>query len=169
MGSMTGVGPASTGRSGGLRSLPQPWRWIVAGPWSRSRSRAAARAGRAAPAGQAAPSTGGETAPSTGGETTHLLIVSGDGRPGWQLIGEVDLATRSVLQAALHRAVEGTGDIELDLAELAFIDVGGATVLADAAQRLGAGRRLVLHNPSPMLRRIIELGWGPVPGLELRP
>ena|SRR6266511_2670830 len=161
MGSMTGVGPASTGRSGGLRSLPQPWRWIVAGPWSRSRSRAAARAGRAAPAGQAAP--------STGGETTHLLIVSGDGRPGWQLIGEVDLATRSVLQAALHRAVEGTGDIELDLAELAFIDVGGATVLADAAQRLGAGRRLVLHNPSPMLRRIIELGWGPVPGLELRP
>ncbi|WP_051799625.1 STAS domain-containing protein [Catenuloplanes japonicus] len=78
---------------------------------------------------------------------------------GLRLVGVADLGTRAVLDRALA-GVPATADLHLELAQLAFIDVGGVTALVAAAGRLDAGRRLVLHDPPPELLRIIDVMWG---------
>jgi anti-anti-sigma factor len=96
-----------------------------------------------------------------------LSIQALDGRRGLRLAGEVDLRCRGMLEQALEAALAGDGDVHLDLAGVRFIDVGGATLFVRAASRLDGDRRLVLHQPSDSLRRMIELLWGAVPGVVL--
>ena len=78
---------------------------------------------------------------------------------GLRLIGEVDLATAPVLAEALDELVRGAGDVHLDLAELQFVDVSGASVVVAAAAALGAGRTLVLHRPPEVLNQILDRFW----------
>ena len=96
-----------------------------------------------------------------------LRVVTAAELPGWRLIGEVDLSTLGLLTAVLESGIGGTGDLHLDLSELAFIDIVGVTALVNAAWRLHPGRRLVLRRVPPLLRRIVQVAWGRVPGLEL--
>jgi len=98
-----------------------------------------------------------------------LSIQALDGRAGLRLVGEVDLHSRGILEQALAAALEHGGDVHLELAGLGFIDVGGATLFVRAASQLGDNRRLVLHQPSDTLRRIIHLLWGPLPTIEMDP
>lgn len=79
--------------------------------------------------------------------------------PGLRLVGEVDLATAPVLAGALDELVRGDGDVHLDLAQLRFVDVSGASVVVAAAAELGAGRKLVLHRPPVALSQILARFW----------
>lgn len=79
------------------------------------------------------------------------------GTPGLRLSGEADLSTRDILVTALDAAVEGEGDLHLELSELSFIDSGGARIMLRTAGKLGPGRRMVLHRPPPSLTVAIGL------------
>ena len=85
-----------------------------------------------------------------------------------RLRGPADLRNRPDF-AELLRALcrQAAGDVHLDLSEMDFVDVWGAAALVEAAAGL-AGGELVLHNPPPSLRRLLEVMGGP-PGLRLEP
>ncbi|MGH4026100.1 MAG: MEDS domain-containing protein [Pseudonocardiaceae bacterium] len=79
--------------------------------------------------------------------------------PGFRLVGEVDLSNHDILSAELDAAMIGTGDLHLELSELAFIDNGGARILVRAAHRLGPTRQLVLHQPPLSLSVALTMPW----------
>ncbi len=82
-------------------------------------------------------------------------------RPGGviALAGELDLDSSAYVTARLE-AVEGAGDLVVELSELEFADISGCRALVRAAETLGADRRLVLRDPSPALLPVLELcGW----------
>lgn len=79
--------------------------------------------------------------------------------PGLRLTGEVDLSTREALVTALDAAISGAGDLHLELSELAFIDHTGVQIMLQVAERLGPGRRLVLHRPPRSLNVSLKLLW----------
>ena len=152
----------SASREGGGAQAPPVWRWVMASPLLRSRARpwrrgARGRTGRPVP-----------LEPTEGPGDGRLQVLPGEDGI-YRLVGEADIAARDRLRSALAAAVEGTGDVRLDLAALTFIDVGGTAELVGAALRLGDGRRLILDHASPMLCRIIALAWGELPGLEVNP
>ncbi|MEW2292670.1 STAS domain-containing protein [Streptomyces sp. NPDC006743] len=90
------------------------------------------------------------------------------GRAGVRAAGEVSLATRGVWERVLEQALSGGEDVyRLELSDVTFVDVAGAGALADAARRLGPGRRMVLHRPPPALPRLLELFWPGLPGIEV--
>lgn len=96
-----------------------------------------------------------------------LTITPMAGSAGLRLIGDVDLATAAALAAALGEFAHGDGDLHLDLAELRFVDVSGASVLVAAANQLGANRALVLHNPPPVLSQILDRFWPDAVGIQV--
>jgi hypothetical protein len=118
-------------------------------------------------------SAGVETGIPSSIPSVRLLAVPLTDRPGMRLIGEVDLSTRSKLVTALGwltGTLEPEGeDVHLELAELTFIDVGGATLLMQRAAALRPDQRMVLHNPPAMLRRTFTLLWGVPPRIQLDP
>jgi anti-anti-sigma factor len=88
---------------------------------------------------------------------------------GVRLAGEVGLTTRPVWTEVLADAVAAGGGSAyvLDLAEVGFVDVAGVEALARAVERLDADRRLVLHNPPRTLKRVLEMYWPGLPGIEV--
>ncbi|WP_179855603.1 STAS domain-containing protein [Paractinoplanes atraurantiacus] len=66
------------------------------------------------------------------------------------LVGELDLATRDLLAAALSEAARPGHDLVVDCSQLDFIDASGISVLVHAAGMLGEGRlRLTSLRPGP--------------------
>jgi ABC-type transporter Mla MlaB component len=96
-----------------------------------------------------------------------LTLTPLDDPPGLRLAGEVDVSSWSALEGALRSLPAGAGDLHLELAQLSFIDAHGATTLVRAAERLGTGRSLVLHNPPSVLRRLLELLWPDVETIKM--
>lgn len=85
------------------------------------------------------------------------------GGDGLRLHGHVDVTNRDLFATALHAAgVVEPATVRIDLAELGFVDVRGLVTLDEFAAALsGTGRRLVLTNAEPVLRRgaeLLELG-----------
>ena len=75
-----------------------------------------------------------------------------------RLQGHADLTTRPDVEALLLVLCgQATGDVHLDLAELDFIDVSGVISLLRAASTLPQGAHLVLSNPPPAMRRILDV------------
>lgn len=86
-----------------------------------------------------------------------------DGRAGWRLAGEIDIANRAhftgLLTMMTTEECGADGLIHLDLAGITFIDPTGTRALVYAARHLyetGSGR-LALHEPPYSLRRIAGL------------
>ena len=97
---------------------------------------------------------------------TTATAAGGDGT--WlRLAGEADLSDCGALRQALAGPVAAAGDVDLDLAELAFADVAVTRVLAQTAARLAPERNLVLHRASPPLLRLMHLCWPAQAGLEV--
>ncbi|MGI8330513.1 STAS domain-containing protein [Actinomadura scrupuli] len=74
-----------------------------------------------------------------------------------EVIGELDFATRSVLDEQLEEVVarRGLPHVALDLSRLSFCDSSGLSALIGARKRVhAAGGELLLLNPRP---RLIEL------------
>jgi anti-anti-sigma regulatory factor len=81
-----------------------------------------------------------------------------DGR--WHLHGDLDahVAKRfgGALAGALREKATG-GDLEIDLSDVGFVDVACAQLLVLAARAEPEGRRIVLHDPPRLLRRLLDV------------
>ncbi len=103
------------------------------------------------------------------------IAVTADGayRTRLRLIGELDRQTSPLLTAAVTRALERLEPetIELDLAELTLTDAGGIRCLLRCRlMACDAGTRLVLHNPTPTMVRVLDaLGLDATLGLRVPP
>jgi anti-anti-sigma factor len=75
------------------------------------------------------------------------------------LTGRLDVAAVADVRLALHAAVDdGAGDLFLDASGIEAIDASGLGVLVGAHRRAGrAGRRLVVAEPSGIVRRMMAL------------
>ena len=102
----------------------------------------------------------------------HLQIqaVSRDEHLVVDVRGDLDLATGPLLEAELHPLVQAeSGDLVIDLRDLAFLDSAGATSLSRIAQDVAdRDGNLILRHPSRCVRRAIDLCClGAVPGIEV--
>ncbi|MET9892855.1 STAS domain-containing protein [Streptomyces sp. NPDC006465] len=75
------------------------------------------------------------------------------------LAGEIDLESAPLVRAALARCLsDGIRIIDVDLTPVTFCDCSGLNSFLYAAQKTTeAGGILLLHNPPPVLRRILDL------------
>ena len=81
-----------------------------------------------------------------------------DGAVCLALIGELDLASVTTLNAHLKSAAETEKHLIVDMSGLRYIDSTGAKALLDAHRNLKqAGRRIVLAAVSPMTQRILNV------------
>ena len=72
-----------------------------------------------------------------------------------RLVGELDLAGAPQVRA---RFADLDGDVDVDCSGLHFIDASGLGVLAAARTACDdRGAKLVLVDPSPFLRRLLQL------------
>jgi anti-sigma B factor antagonist len=72
--------------------------------------------------------------------------------------GEIDVRTAADLRAALDAVLDGhPPKIVIDLSAVTFMDSTGLGVLTGARNRAGDDGRLVVINPHPIARRILEI------------
>ena len=100
---------------------------------------------------------------SLGVHHRHVLDVGwgvalSDGR--WRLRGDLDahVARRfgGALAGALREKATGV-DLHIDLTEVGFVDVACAQLLVHAARAEPECRRIVLHDPPRLLRRLLDV------------
>lgn len=79
------------------------------------------------------------------------------------------MATQSLRRGAFARAVKATGDVVVDLSQLAFADASLTFDLAMLAQRVRKqGRRVLLLDAQPQIERLFEMvGLCRQPGIQL--
>ena len=92
-------------------------------------------------------------------EGLRLFITNTAPRSRLDAGGEIDLATVEALHDHLALLVEsGTGDIDVDMADVTFCDATVLRVLLAAHQALDAGgRRIQIINPSAPTLRLLQL------------
>ena len=85
------------------------------------------------------------------------------------LSGELDLATAPIPRACLDRpGLHGTAEVEIDMAELTYLDSAGMSVLVEHWRDLNAsGGSLAVFNASPMALKLFRI-TGPTPLLLKR-
>ena len=77
---------------------------------------------------------------------------------GFRVGGDLDAHSATRLVDVLDPLPEGSADINLDMAEVDFIDSSGLRVLIEAHQRAEtAGRRLLLVSPSRAVLRVLQI------------
>jgi anti-anti-sigma factor len=88
-----------------------------------------------------------------------VSIVHVDGRSNVRVTGDIDLATAPELGKRLTLVIAaGTGDVDLDLSDVTFLDCSGLAVLLAARQELkGEKHRLMVRNLSKPVLRLLEL------------
>ena len=91
-------------------------------------------------------------------DTPPLTVerVAGPERPRVIVCGEMDAFTAVDVRAAVVE--DETGDVDLDLSGVTFIDSSGLGTLIVMHQLLeAAGRRLVISDRSPIVERLFDL------------
>jgi len=88
-----------------------------------------------------------------------VSIVHVDGRSTVRVTGDIDLAIATELRQRLTLVITaGTGDVDLDLSDVTFLDCSGLGVLLAARQELRDRKhRLMVQNPSKPVLRLFEL------------
>ena len=89
--------------------------------------------------------------------TAPTFTVRVAGSTSLHLSGELDAAGASALASAFDPLITPGGVVELDLADLSFMDSTGIKALCEAARRLGQGGRIRLVHLQPSVRRVIEI------------
>ena len=88
---------------------------------------------------------------------------------GYQLEGELDMATADDLADVLRAAVEEARQLVLDFSGVSFMDSSGLRVLLEAAGKQNGAGPVVVRDPSAQVRRVLDISIpGGVPGLEVR-
>jgi anti-sigma B factor antagonist len=70
-----------------------------------------------------------------------------------RLVGELDVANADRLREVLAAITQPSPRIVVELSELSFMDSSGLGVLLEQHRR---GATVVLRNPSPIIRRVVE-------------
>jgi anti-anti-sigma factor len=78
---------------------------------------------------------------------------------GLRLAGEIDLVSHTAWEQALRRLAGQAGEVHLDCSGLRFIDAQGTALLVHIASQFAHGQRIVLHDPPPCLKRVLEVLW----------
>ena len=114
----------------------------------------------------------------------QLVISRTSSPPGLSITGAIDYynaeAVAEALTGVFHTdgdaralladAINGNGDLHLDLTRLEFTDVTGIRALVRIAENAGDGRRLVLRGlPSSIVRVMTVVGWSELPNLVIEP
>jgi anti-anti-sigma factor len=88
-----------------------------------------------------------------------VSILQIDGHIKVRVTGEIDLATSTELRQRLDSVLAaGTGDVDLDLSEVTFLDSCGLVALLHGRQALhDKHQRLRVRNPSKPVLRVFEL------------
>jgi anti-anti-sigma factor len=88
-----------------------------------------------------------------------LAIVQVNGHSDIRVTGEVDLATAPELRRRLDAVIAaGTGNIDVDLSDVAFLDSSGLAVLLAAHQAAcDEHRRLTVRHPSKPVLRVLQV------------
>lgn len=87
--------------------------------------------------------------------------------PGIRIAGEIDYQAEEPLTLALTEAVRLDGDITVNMAALAFIDVFCARMIADTARMLAVSRTVVLQCSPEITAGFARLGIAGLPGVRL--
>jgi anti-anti-sigma factor len=83
------------------------------------------------------------------------------------LSGELDMATRPVLDEAIHDVAAAGGPVLLDVSALEFADVAGVHAITDAVEAMPSGC-IVLHGVHGEVRTILRaLGIEQTPTLHI--
>ena len=86
---------------------------------------------------------------------------------GFSVEGTVDASSRSGLAATLAAAAQRSGDIQVDLSGLEFIDMDGVRLLVRAARNMASGRQLVLQQVPAHVRELFRaVNTDDTPGLR---
>lgn len=93
------------------------------------------------------------------------VVLTTSGRTAFlRLSGELDLATAPGLHRRLATLPDTVETVDVQAAELTFLDLAGLDVLLDLATRLRTdGGALVVRAPSPPVRRLLGLLADPLP------
>jgi anti-anti-sigma factor len=87
---------------------------------------------------------------------------------GLRLDGAIDASNVDALSGALEAAVQGAGDVYVDLGGVLFCDVGGIRALVRAAEMLAGRGQLVLELvPEQVQRTMRAAGWSSVSGVVI--
>ena len=88
---------------------------------------------------------------------------------GYRLVGELDMATCDGLTELLRSASAGHDPVVLDFSGVSFMDSSGLRALLEGAGLPNEGGPVVILNPSPQVRRVLDISIPDVvPGLEVR-
>jgi anti-sigma B factor antagonist len=88
---------------------------------------------------------------------------------GFELEGELDMATAGDLAEFLREAEKGSDPILLDFSGISFMDSSGLRVILEAAAERDGGSLVILH-PTSQVQRVLDISIpGGTPGLEVRP
>jgi len=87
--------------------------------------------------------------------------------PGIRLAGELDYQGTESLALALAEAIRLKGDVTVNMAPLAFIDVPCARMILDAARSLTPPRRMILRCRPSLAARFVLLGATDIPAVSL--
>jgi anti-anti-sigma regulatory factor len=86
--------------------------------------------------------------------------------PRLAFIGDIDASNLDAVADALAVAVTGARELEIDLSEVMFCDLGGLRALVRTATGLEPSHRLVLRGTPHHVRRVFDLvGWATLPNL----
>ena len=90
---------------------------------------------------------------------TLTLTNADDGAAKLSVVGEIDVSCASELRDAVNDLlVEDGSPVEVDLAEVPYIDSTGIGVLVCAAHRAAeAGQAFAVTNPQRNVRRVLDM------------
>jgi anti-anti-sigma factor len=75
-----------------------------------------------------------------------------------ELVGEIDLATRSTLASALCGSIRRGERVTIDLTDVTLLDAGGVALALELQRRVREhGGELVLANARGIVRRVLEI------------
>jgi len=87
--------------------------------------------------------------------------------PGIRIAGEVDYQAEEPLALALAEAVRLGGDVEVNMAGLAFADVPCLAMIADAARTMSADGTVLLRCQPGVAAGLARLGLDGLPRITL--
>lgn len=88
---------------------------------------------------------------------------------GFQVEGELDMATADDLSQLFRDESTHGHPLVLDFSKVSFMDSSGLRAVLERAGQPGAKSPLVIVNPSPQVRRLLDISIpGGCPGLEVR-
>jgi anti-anti-sigma factor len=87
---------------------------------------------------------------------------------GLILAGAIDHVNVDAVAQTLAAAMDGGGDVHIDLSRLEFCDVSGIRALVSIAETLNGRGRLLLHGLPEGLRNVMTvIGWSELPSLVI--